>query len=827
MITPKKKHILPNLVSRSNAYAYSKDLSGRYTHVTPEICAIFGLTRTEVLGRRDHDFLEPGYAERIEQSDREVIATGRPFWYEQHFSTPDGQRYDLWAIKSPCFDNAGQVIGLSGIVINVSDFKRQEQELIAARNQLTATLQALPDLVFELDSQGTYLSCYSSHTLRLADTVERMIGRTVSEVMPPEVAARVMAVIEETLLKGYSAGTQIHLQTLSGWRWFELSASLKQMGANEAPTIIMVSRDIDERHRLVEALEERESLLRAVVDNTPIEYWARDMSGRCIMENAALVAHWGSLADKTARATGVPAEVIELWEANNRRAYAGEVVNAEVSYHWKGEERHILNIVAPIHKEGEIVGIVGLNQDITERKQAEEQIRSLAFYDPLTQLPNRRLMFDRLQQALVGSGRRSRQGVLMLLDLDNFKILNDTQGHAQGDQLLKEVANRLRTGMREGDTAARLGGDEFVVILEDVDSVQGGALQAEALGLQICNRLSQPYHLPSPVSGVDFLYHCSCSIGITLFQGTDVSVEELLRQCDTALYQAKGAGRNRVSFFDPEMQAAVAARAELEADLRRAVAAEQFQLHYQVQVDVAGRLLGVEALLRWQHPVRGLILPGCFITLAEETGLILPIGDWVLAAACQQLQHWQANPATAGLTIAVNVSARQFRAEDFVSKLQTLLKKTGIKPSGLKLELTESLLVDNTEAVIRIMTVLREMGIGFALDDFGIGYSSLAYLKRLPFDQLKIDQSFVRDILTDPNDAVIARTILVLGESLGLQVIAEGVEDQGQLEFLHQHGCRIFQGYLYGRPEELRTLEIDWPVPLGEALLAAAHHGLP
>ena len=456
-------------------------------------------------------------------------------------------------------------------------------------------------------------------------------------------------------------------------------------------------------------------------------------------------------------------------------------------------------------------------RDVTERKAAADEIRHLAFYDPLTDLPNRRLMLDRLARALTSTARHGRWGALMLIDLDNFKTLNDTLGHSVGDQLLVEVAARLQSGIREGDTVARLGGDEFVVILEDLDAGELAAVQAEGVATKILAKLGQAYRLDVIVDGEgpDKRYHhCTSSIGLTLFRGPSVTVDELMKRADTAMYQAKAAGRNTLRFFDPEMQAVVKARATLELDLRTAVIESQFVLHYQAQIDSSGQVIGAEALVRWQHPERGLVPPAEFIPLAEETGLILPLGHWVMEKACAQLAAWARKPETAHLTLAVNVSARQFSLPNLVEQVLAVVDYAGARPSRLKLELTESLLLENAEDIIAKMIALKARGVGFSLDDFGTGYSSLSYLKRLPLDQLKIDQSFVRDVLTDPNDAAIARTVVALGQSLGLSVIAEGVETLGQRDFLASHGCLNYQGYFFSRPLPLDEFEAFLkPVP--------------
>ena len=451
---------------------------------------------------------------------------------------------------------------------------------------------------------------------------------------------------------------------------------------------------------------------------------------------------------------------------------------------------------------GAVTHYVATMTDITERKAAQDQITALVFYDTLTDLPNRRLLMDRLDKALAAWGRHGRKGALLFVDLDNFKTLNDTLGHDTGDMLLQQVAQRLRTCVREGDTVARLGGDEFVIMLDDLseDSMEA-ATQAEAVGEKILEVLNMSYQLGT------YEHRSTPSIGITIFGEQRENMEEPLKRADMAMYQAKAAGRNTLRFFDPEMQAVVSSRVALERDLRAALAQGEFLLHYQVQVSGTTHVRGAEALVRWLHPVRGMVSPLEFIALAEETGIILPLGTWVLEAACSQLTQWATNPVMAHLTVAVNVSPRQFRQNDFVQQVRAVLARTGARANHLKLELTEGIMVSNIEDVIAKMLELKALGVGFSLDDFGTGYSSLSYLKRLPLDQLKIDQSFVRDILVDPNDAAIAKMVIVLAQSIGLNVIAEGVETQAQQDFLASQGCHAYQGYHFSRPLPAEALE--------------------
>lgn len=451
---------------------------------------------------------------------------------------------------------------------------------------------------------------------------------------------------------------------------------------------------------------------------------------------------------------------------------------------------------------GNVVGGIGIVQNITDRKKAADEIKSLAYYDPLTNLPNRRLLLDRLKQALSSSARSGKSGSLLLIDLDNFKSINDIFGHQIGDLLLQEVAQRLVSSVRINDTVARLSGDEFVVILDLLSENElEAATQTELIAEKIRNSLGLPYQLEAHE------HHSTPSIGATLFKGDAQPAEDLMKQADIAMYQAKKAGRNTLRFFNPKMQEDINNRAALEEQLHKAIENNEFHLHYQIQVDSENRHLGAEVLIRWLHPQRGLIPPVQFIPLAEETGLILTIGKWVLETACDQLKKWQQSELTRDLVLAVNISAKQFRQPDFIEQVQSAINRHLINPRLLKLELTESLLLENIDTTIGTMSLLNEVGIIFSLDDFGTGYSSLQYLKRLPLDQLKIDQSFVRDLVSDNSDRAIVSTIIAMARSLELNVIAEGVETEAQRQHLISIGCVHFQGYYFGKPVPIEQFE--------------------
>jgi diguanylate cyclase (GGDEF)-like protein len=444
----------------------------------------------------------------------------------------------------------------------------------------------------------------------------------------------------------------------------------------------------------------------------------------------------------------------------------------------------------------------GIIQEITKQKLAEQEIENLAYYDPLTRLPNRRLMTDRIQHAMAASSRSSYRGALLFLDLDNFKTLNDTLGHDMGDVLLQQVAERLSCAIRLDDTVSRFGGDEFVVLLEGLSAQPiEAATQAEYIAKKMMHSINMPYRLASNN------YTSTTSIGIAMFDGQYTQLKDLLKKADIAMYQAKQDGRNAMRFFDPHMQTTITERAEFEKELNQAIEEQQFQLYYQVQMDSSLSPLGAEALIRWVHPQRGFISPLNFIPLAEKNGAILKIGQWVLDTACRQLSIWQQDPDTRDLTLSVNVSAKQFHEANFISNFMMTIQQYRINPACLKLELTESLLLDDIDATIAKIRSLREIGIQFSLDDFGTGYSSLQYLKKLPLNQLKIDKSFVDNLITDTNDRAIVRTIIAMADSLGLCVIAEGVETKEQQQHLLSEGCNHYQGYLFGKPLPIDEFE--------------------
>jgi diguanylate cyclase (GGDEF)-like protein/PAS domain S-box-containing protein len=568
--------------------------------------------------------------------------------------------------------------------------------------------------------------------------------------------------------------------------------------------VVLVFRDISDEYELREALANSELHFRTLANSGQALVWTSGLDMGCDYFNEPWLRFTGRTLEQelgNGWTEGVHPDDLSRCLETYRTAFARREPFA-MEYrlrHASGEYRWIIDQGSPRYDtQGQFLGYVGHCLDITDAKRAEVEIERLAYHDALTGLPNRVLLLDRLTQALATARRSRRCGAVLFVDLDQFKRINDAHGHAMGDALLREVARRLESFLREEDTVARLGGDEFVILLPELATSLD---EAGALVMAVAEKIRRALEGPVTIEGQEFV--TSASIGLTVFPKDAESVDDLMREADTAMYRAKERGRNALAYFEPTMQEAVSERYALDRELREAVREHSFELYLQSQVNGDGKVIGAEALLRWWHPQRGMMMPESFISLVEESGLIVPMGEWVLREACMLIARLAAEGRR--LPIAVNVSPRQFRQADFVQRVKEILATTGADPTCLTLEITESLLVEHASEAVARMTELATLGLRFAIDDFGTGYSSLAYLKRLPLVELKIDKSFVQDIPHDPNDVALVETILSMARHLHFEVVAEGVENEAQLAFLRQHGCERFQGFYFQRPLEMRA----------------------
>ena len=687
-----------------------------------------------------------------------------------------------------------------GLITDITQIKQQELELAGYKAIITSS----DDAIISKSLTGVILSWNQGAENMFGYTAQEVIGKTMKILIPEDRQNE-----EAEILLRIALGERVeHFETVrkhKNGRLVNISATISPVLNNYGQIIgaAKIAKDITAQHHAA-----RELRIAAAAFQTQEGMVITDSKNIILRVNKAFSKITGYSAEE---AVGQKMNLLksgrhdaafyaDMWQTINATGeWQGELwnrfKNGEVHPQW-------VSITAVKNDAGKIIDYIGTMTDITARKLAEEEIKHLAYYDPLTQLPNRRLLQDRLNQAMASSNRHQHFSALLFIDLDNFKTLNDSLGHDYGDMLLQQVAQRLSLCIRENDTLARLGGDEFVVLLEDMSmhATEAGQ-QAETVAEKIIVALNHVYLLGS------HRYQSTPSIGITLFNDQSEPVEVLLKRADIAMYQAKTAGRNTLRFFDPNMQAMVTARAQLENDLQLALQQQQFKLFFQLQVENSHHAIGAEALIRWHHPERGLIEPSAFIPVAEETGLILLIGKWVLETACIQLKQWQQNQLTAKLVLSINVSAKQFHQVEFIQQVQSLIFKYGINPCLLKIELTESVLLKDINETIAIMNALQTLGVQFSLDDFGTGYSSLQYLKKLPLEQLKIDQSFVRDIAVDSSDQAIVRTIIAMAQALDINVIAEGVETDDQCLFLKQHGCSTCQGYLFGKPLPIEQFE--------------------
>ena len=792
------------IVETANEGIWSMDSQFRTTFANAAMQQMLGYSEAEMLRRKVEDFmfdtdLAEHYSKMAERNQ------GKSSRYERRFRRKDGNECWCMVSATSLHDNQGHFAGSFAMFSDITAIKQAEGALAEREALLQQIFDTSSVAIFLVNNAGVITHANQRMAEMFGHPLHEMIGSLYSSHIHPSERVvgqkKMLALLASTI-------PSVDLERRY-WRadgsefWGHLTGKRCVNAKGQEIGLVGVIADVSQRRQVEDELR-----IAATTFQIQDGLVVTDAAGVIVRVNSAFSEVSGYSQQEAVGQTPSILNSGKHDEAFYRNMWAslltegkwqGEIwnkrKNGEIFPEW-------LTITAVRDVDSRISHYVGAYRDISEHKAAEEAIRNLAFYDPLTTLPNRRLLQDRLHQGMAASKRNGLHGALIFIDLDNFKTLNDTLGHDLGDLLLVEVAKRLQHSVREGDTVARLGGDEFVIMLAGLHPVaEEAAAQAEAVGHNIVNALNPPFR----VGKHDM--RSTPSLGIALFKGHEYSVDELMKRADLAMYQAKAAGRNTLRFFDPEMQAGINARLAMENELFRAIENEEFALYYQPQTNMDGQITGIEALIRWHNPQRGLVMPGEFIPVAEETGQILPISHWVLMQACQQVLAWQQHPLLSQLSLAVNVSARQFRLPMFVEEIRNLIRHSGIDPARLRLELTESALLANINDTIVKMSALQGMGIRFALDDFGTGYSSLAYLKKLPLDQVKIDRSFVRNLLVDADDAALCRAIITLGHSLDLKIIAEGVETDSQRDFLQAHGCHFAQGHLFARPMPAEELE--------------------
>lgn len=810
-----KLSVLSAAIDQSPISVIITNADGFIEYINPQFVVETGYSAEEVIGKKT-DILITCNSNSLSYSEMlQKLSEGNHWIGEFINCRKSGENYWEEAHIAPVKNLEGNLIGYVGLHLNITARKQSEENLRAIQSRLNYLLKSTPAVIYSAQpsfncaitfiSENIYeLSGYQSDEYLLVPDF------WLSLIHPDDLNSVYQGL--ELLLETHFHTFDYRFQHKKGsLRWLHGEAVLIVDAEHNPIEIVGYWIDITQQ-KIAEGKQlESHKQLKRIIDNLFAYVALLDIDGVILEINAAPLERGGYHRENK---IGKLLYETPWWSYDQgvKQRLLKAIAEAQSGNFIRYDEvvkmgRDMLPIdfqIGPIHDEkGQIVGLIATAVDILDRKEAENTIFNLAFKDPLTGLPNRRLLLERLSHALSTSHHTKSYGGLIFIDLDNFKRLNDTFGHAHGDLLLIEVSNRLMGCLREIDTVARLGGDEFVVLLEDISLRLEEAIQfAEQIAEKIRLSLAIAYELNNNI------HYSSPSIGVCLFNGKQQSPDDILKFADIAMYQAKESGKNRIKFFDPEMQQALETRTALESDLRLAIKNQQLQLFYQVQIDQNLKPLGAEALIRWFHPQRGMTPPGQFIPVAEESSLILEIGHWVLDHACQQLAIWNKNPQTQNLVLAVNVSAMQFKQLNFVEQVKTAIRMHDIVPSSLKLELTESVALENLEAVISKMHILREeIGVQLSLDDFGTGYSSLSYLKLLPLNQIKIDQSFVRDVTIDNNDAVMVITIIELAKNFGLEVIAEGVETDAHLAFLREHGCKAYQGYLFSKPLCIQEFE--------------------
>ncbi|PDT02491.1 GGDEF domain-containing protein [Rhizobium chutanense] len=774
---------------------FYKNTHGRYIGCNKAFEDFVGLTRDEIIGKTDFDLHPKHLAELYFAENGALLQRGGAQYTERKFTTANGAVRDVAINKAVLTGDNCAPAGLIGAVVDITEHKQAQRDLTKALEFAEGIITAIPDVLFEADEEGRYLQVWTRSPELLAQQKEMLLGRTVNDVLAPDQAAIAMEALGTAAKRGVAYGRCISVSLPNGeTRWFELSVAKRPSADPTVNTLLAFSRDITERKRAEEAINSVRTQLLSVLQTMPDMVWVKDMDGVYLLCNHAFERLTGKTETEVVGKTD-----FELFDAERARSFrefdeaaiqAGSIL---VNEEWVISQENGQSVLLETRKVpvlgagGEVVGVLGVSRDVTELNVSRQKIHQMAFYDPLTSLPNRSLFNDRLRQMITSAVSRGQRAGVMLIDIDHFKVVNDTMGHPVGDQLLCQAAARLNDSVRDYDTVARLGGDEFAILLPDIR-------QAGDLG-RIAGMILEKFKEGFLLDGQEVFI--SCSVGIALYPDDSADANDLVKYADSAMYLAKRSGRNNFRFYSKDLTASAEERMRLESELRRAIERGELELHYQPKVLLEnGAMVGSEALLRWRHPEMGMIPPARFIPVAEDTGLIVELGRWVLREACQTATELNADSQSTH-KVAINLSVKQFQSAGLVKSIAEILDETGCRAEWVEIEITESLLLDQKNETLQALCELRSMGFSIAIDDFGTGYSALNYLARFPIDTLKIDRSFINS--TDRRNEELVKAILSIARCLGQSVVAEGVETAEQAAFLAANGCGSAQGFLYSK----------------------------